>query len=94
MKESHLLIWASVVAVFGFIVLLLAKPDVSPQHFELRGNITGVRERGTVTFVEFVPNNLEVVGFGGLVVEEGEAVLVGRLQPYRGRVEFVIDEVR
>lgn len=79
------------ISVIGLILLFFLKPDVSPQFLALEGEIQAVREHEGVVFIAFVPENFTVVSFKSLELEPGPAVLYGRLQEYKGRVEFVVE---
>lgn len=79
-------------SVIGIVLIFLSKPTVSPQSLELTGTIKSIRTKGDVTFISFVPDNLEVVSFSSKNFDEGTVNLTGRLKQYKGRLEFVLDD--
>lgn len=91
MRDKSLFVIAVSASIVGLFVLALVRPDVSPQFMQLEGEVTGVRVRGGVSFIEFAPDNFTVVSFSDGRFEEGNQTLVGRLQPYKGKVEFVVE---
>ena len=78
-------------SVIGVIALFFLKPEVSPQSLQLTGTVKYVNQKENVTFISFVPDNLTVVSFDKVDLEPGRHTLTGRLQQYKGRVEFVVD---
>lgn len=91
MNRDVLVVVSLVLAGCGMCALFFLKPDVSPQYMKLSGTIMEVDERERVTFVTFVPDDFLVVSFSDAPLREGSAELVGRLQQYKGRVEFVVE---
>jgi hypothetical protein len=91
MKRKTLLVLSLFLSLVGITALFLLKPEVSPQSLQLSGNVKYVSQKEKVAFISFVPDNLTVVYFGKAELQPGEHVLVGRLQQYKGRVEFVVD---
>lgn len=91
MREKSLLCIAVVTSIVGLVVLACVRPDVSPQFLQMEGEVRAVRTRGGVSFIEFAPSNFTVVSFSEQQVEEGNQTLIGRLQPYKGKVEFVVE---
>ncbi|MBI4146310.1 hypothetical protein HY489_03155 [Candidatus Woesearchaeota archaeon] len=88
-------LWSSLaMSCVGLVLLFLTSPEVSPQQLEWQGEVLSVREHGGVSFVSFVPGNVTVVSFEELDWSEGYHVLIGRLQQYKGKVEFVVEDVR
>ena len=85
------LVLAISISVIGILLLYLVTPDVSPQFLSIEGEIKSVREHSGVVFINFVPENFTVVSFKDLELEKGPVVLHGRLQEYKGRVEFVVE---
>lgn len=94
MRRNTLLVVSVIFSVIGLIVLFFLKPDVSPQFLELSGEVLKVSNKNAVTFIEFVPADFLVVSFKDLNLGSGNVTLVGRLQEYNGRVEFVVDSLR
>ena len=93
MKQNTLLIISLALSIAGIVALLLITPDVSPQSLKLTGVVKKVSQSGGVSFIRFVPNDLEVVSFDGQDIGQGKAVFAGHLQEYKGKVEFVVDRV-
>lgn len=91
MNQRVLLVVSVLLALAGTAVLLFLQPEVSPQQLQLSGKVTEVSNREKVTFLTFVPDDLLVVSFEGRAFVPGEYVLTGRLQQYKGRVEFVVE---
>ncbi len=94
MNRKTLLIISLVISVIGIIALFFLKPDVSPQYLQLTGYVKHVYQKENVAFISFVPDNLTVVSFDKVNLEPGEHTLIGRLQQYEGRVEFIVEEIR
>ena len=78
-------------SIIGITALFFLKPDVSPQSLQLSGTVKYVNQKENVAFISFIPDNLTVVSFDKLSLEPGKHTLTGRLQQYKGRVEFVVD---
>lgn len=89
MKDWVVFVLCAFVFVVGFVVLLVTYPQVSPQELVIEGEILKVSQKGDVAFITFVPNDFLVVSFDE-VPAGGNFSLVGRLQEYKGRVEFVV----
>ena len=92
MKRKTLLIISLALSLIGITALFFLKPDVSPQSLQLTGIVKYVNQKENVAFISFVPDNLTVVSFDALDLKPGKHTLTGRLQQYKGRVEFVVDE--
>jgi len=90
MKQKTLLIIALLLSVAGIIFLFFLKPDVSPQYLQLSGNITKINQKEKVAFITFIPDDFLVVSFENVDLEPGYHTLTGRLQKYKGRVEFIV----
>ncbi len=93
MKRNTLLIISMLLSIVGIIALFFLKPEVSPQSLQMSGIIKYVDQKEKVAFISFIPENFTVVSFSQLDVEPGHHILTGRLQQYKGRVEFVVDSV-
>jgi len=91
MKRKTLLIISLTISVLGIIALFFLKPEVSPQSLQLSGTVKYVNQKEKVAFITFIPENFTVVSFNQLDLEPGHHVLTGRLQQYKGRVEFIVD---
>lgn len=92
---KKLLLTSLLITIIGILTLLFTEPDITPQKLLLTGKITSINDRGKVQFIKFLPENLEVVSFKNLNLEENKSLsLVGTLQQYKGKVEFVVDGVR
>ena len=94
MKRKTLLAISFTVSVIGLTVIFLLKPDISPQSLQLSGEVKHVYQKENAAFISFVPDNMTVVYFEQLPIESGRQTLVGRLQQYKGKVEFVVDSVK
>ena len=92
MNKTVLLMVCLILSVAGMVMIFFAKPDVSPQVLELSGNVVKVDKRSDITFITFIPDDLKVVSFGEVSIVNGNATLRGRLQQYKGRLEFVLDD--
>ncbi|MBS3148946.1 hypothetical protein J4219_08795 [Candidatus Woesearchaeota archaeon] len=92
MNKTVLLIVCLILSVVGIVMIFFAKPDVSPQVLELSGTVVEVDKRADVTFITFIPDDLKVVSFGEGSFAKGNTTLRGRLQQYKGRLEFVLDD--
>jgi hypothetical protein len=92
MKRKTLLATSLVLSIIGIIALFFLKPEVSPQSLQLTGTVKYVNQKENVAFISFSPDNLTVVSFDNVDLEPGRHTLTGRLQQYKGRVEFVVDE--
>ena len=92
MKRKTLLIISVTLSVLGLIALFFLRPDVSPQSLQLSGTVKYVNQKENVAFISFVPDNLTVVAFSQVNLEPGHHVLTGRLQQYKGRIEFVLED--
>lgn len=93
MRREILLAICICLTVAGIVILWFIKPDVSPQYLSISGKITNIDERQNVAFVTFVPDDFLVVSFDK-IPQTGKATLIGRLQNYNGKVEFVVHDVR
>ena len=93
MKRNSLLMISIALSIVGIVALFLITPDVSPRSLKVSGVVKKVSQRGSVSFIRFVPSDLEVISFDGQGIGEGKAVFAGHLQEYKGRVEFVVDQV-
>ncbi len=91
MKRKTLLIISLSLSIIGITALFFLKPEVSPQSLQLSGTVKYVNQKEDVAFISFVPENLTVVAFDKVDLEPGKHTLTGRLQQYKGRVEFVVD---
>jgi len=78
-------------SLVGIVAIFFLKPDVSPQYLQLNGTVKYVNQKEKVAYIHFVPDDLLVVSFEQVDMEPGEHTLNGRLQHYKGRVEFVVD---
>jgi hypothetical protein len=94
MNRKTLLVISLAISVSGIIALFFLKPDVSPQYLQLTGYVKHVYQKENVAFISFVPDNLTVVAFEQVSLDPGEHTLIGRLQQYEGRVEFVVEEIK
>ena len=94
MRVKSLLVIAVAVSVVGLFVLAMIRPEVSPQLLQIEGVVERIDARGGVSFVRFQPSNFTVVSFNAEHIEEGNQVLIGRLQSYEGRVQFVVESTR
>ncbi len=92
MKRKTLLIISLTLSIIGIIALFFLKPEVSPQSLQLTGTVKYVNQKENVAFISFIPDNLTVVSFDNVDLEPGKHTLTGRLQQYKGRVEFIVDE--
>lgn len=91
MKRKTLLVISLSLSLIGITALFFLKPEVSPQSLQLEGVVKYVNQKEKVAFITFVPENFTVVSFDTLELEPGKHVLTGRLQQYKGRVEFIVD---
>ncbi len=91
-QKTTLLIVSLSVSLLGLLGLFLLKPDISPQYIQVFGVVKSTSSKGKVTFIEFVPDDFQVVSFERMSIPEGSHRLVGRLQQYEGRVEFVVED--
>ncbi|MEM3154549.1 MAG: hypothetical protein QW165_03240 [Candidatus Woesearchaeota archaeon] len=91
MKRKTLLFVSLTLSIIGIIALLFLKPEISPQSLQLSGTVKQVFQKGNVAFIQFVPDNMTVVAFKEVQLQPGNHVLSGRLQNYKGKVEFVVD---
>ena len=91
MRERTLLILSLVISIIGIIALLFLKPNVSPQYIQITGHVSSVNAKEKITFINFVPDELLVVSFDEVDLEPGKHTLTGRLQQYKGRVEFIVE---
>ena len=80
------------ISVVGLIALFFLKPEVSPQSLQLFGTVKYVSQKEKVAFISFVPDNMTVVSFKKVDIQPGKHILTGRLQQYKGRIEFVVED--
>lgn len=78
-----------VVFALGVSILLFTHPQVSPSELVITGEVVSVSQKDNVAFITFKPGDFLVVSFDE-IPPEGTISLVGRLQEYKGRVEFVV----
>ncbi len=90
MKRKTLLTISLTLSLLGLIALFFLKPDVSPQSLQLSGTVKYVNQKEKVAFISFIPENFTVVSFDKLNLEPGHHILTGRLQQYKGRIEFIV----
>jgi len=93
MKRKTLLVVSLCLSIIGITAIFFLKPEVSPQSLQLSGTVKYVNQKENVAFISFVPDNLTVVSFDKVNLEPGQHTLTGRLQQYKGRVEFIVEEV-
>jgi hypothetical protein len=91
-KRKTLLFVSLCLSLIGITALFFLKPEVSPQFLQLTGTVKYVNQKENVAFISFVPDNLTVVSFSNVELKPGRHTLTGRLQQYKGRVEFVVDD--
>ncbi|MBW2969522.1 hypothetical protein KY309_02080 [Candidatus Woesearchaeota archaeon] len=91
MKRKILLVISLVVSIIGICSLFFVKPEVSPQSLQLSGFVKSVNQKEKVAFISFVPDDFLVVSFEKIDLKPGNHTLTGRLQHYKGRVEFVVE---
>ena len=91
MNRKTLLLISLSLSIVGLIALFFLKPEVSPQLLQIEGYVKHVWQKDNVAFISFVPDNMTIVSFEKLDLEQGHHVLNGRLQQYKGRIEFVVD---
>lgn len=91
MKAWIVYLICGIVFVTGVSILLFTRPQVSPSELVMEGKVISVAQKDNVAFITFVPNDFPVVSFEK-VPPEGSVSLVGRLQEYKGRVEFVVSD--
>ncbi len=91
MKRKTILLTSLFLSVVGIVALFFLKPEVSPQQLQLEGVVKNVWQKENAAFIRFVPDNMTVVSFNQIDLEPGHHVLTGRLQQYKGRVEFVVE---
>ena len=91
MKRKTLVIISLFLSVAGIIALFFLKPEVSPQSMQMKGTVKHVYQKEKVAFITFIPDNMTVVSFDKVNLKPGKHVLNGRLQQYKGKVEFIVD---
>jgi len=91
MKRKTLLIISLSLSLVGIAALFFLKPEVSPQSLQLSGTVKYVNQKENVAFISFIPENFTVVSFNKIELEPGKHNLTGRLQQYKGKVEFIVD---
>ena len=92
MTLRGLLMLAVVLTIVGLVGIFLIRPEFSPTVLQLSGVVKGVHESGGMSFVDVVPVNFTVVAFHPLPVGLGNHTFFGRLQEYKGKVEFVVEK--
>lgn len=75
----------------GILILFFTRPQVSPSELVITGEVISVAQKGNVAFIAFAPKDFTVVSFDK-IPPVGNVSLVGRLQEYKGRVEFVVSD--
>jgi hypothetical protein len=99
MNRQSLLIIAIIFSLIGLIALFFISSwlNAHPEHasfLQISGVVNSVRIKNGVTIMSIDPAELSVVAFEPLELEKGEHVtFYGRLQEYKGRVEFVVEDV-
>jgi hypothetical protein len=91
MKDWFIYLLCGAVFIAGVSILLFTRPQVSPSELVISGEVVSVNQKENVAFITFVPNDFLVVSFEK-VPPEGDVSLVGRLQEYKGKVEFVVSD--
>jgi len=91
MKDWFVYLLCGFVFLVGVLVLLFTKPVVSPSELIISGEVLSVNQKENVAFINFVPDDFLVVSFEK-VPTKGNFSLVGRLEEYKGRVEFVVSD--
>lgn len=91
MKYWLVYLLCGLVFMTGLSILLFTRPQVSPSELVITGEVISVVQKDNVAFVTFLPKDFLVVSFEK-VPSEGNISLVGRLQEYKGRVEFVVSD--
>ena len=92
MHRTTLIIISLCLTIIGIIALFFLRPDISPQYLQLSGEIISINAKEKVTFITFVPDDFLVVSFEKVNLEPGKHKLTGRLQQYKGRVEFIVED--
>ena len=91
MNKKTLLIISLSLSIVGIVALFFLKPEFSPQSLQLSGTVKYVNQKEKVAFISFVPDNLTVVTFEKTDLKPGRHTLTGRLQQYKGKVEFIVE---
>lgn len=91
MKSWLVYFMCCAVFLIGFLILFFTKPQVSPSELVIAGEVISISQKDNVAFITFAPNDFTVVSFDK-IPPEGGVSLVGRLQEYKGRVEFVVSD--
>lgn len=91
MKSWLVYLLCGIVFLAGLSILLFTRPQVSPSELVITGEVISVSQKDNVAFITFSPNDFLVVSFEK-IPPEGNISLVGRLQEYKGRVEFVVSD--
>jgi hypothetical protein len=91
MKDWFVYLLCGLIFLAGISVLFFTKPVVSPSEFVISGEVIAVNQKENVAFINFVPNDFLVVSFEK-IPPKGNVSLVGRIQDYKGRVEFVVSD--
>jgi len=92
MKKNSIIVLSLIISILGIIALFFLKPEVSPQYLQINGTVKNVYTKGKVTFISFIPDDFLVVSFDKVDLTVGNHTLVGRLQQYKGRVEFIVED--
>jgi len=91
MRERTLLILSLAIAIIGILALFFLKPSVSPQYIQMTGRVNSINAKEKITFINFIPDEFLVVSFDEVNLQPGKHTLTGRLQQYKGRVEFIVE---
>jgi len=92
MQRTTLIIVSLFLTIIGIISLFFLRPDISPQYLQLSGEITSINAKEKVTYITFIPDDFLVVSFEDVNLEPGKHKLIGRLQQYKGRIEFIVED--
>ncbi len=91
--QKLIIILSISISIIGIVLLFFLKPEVSPQEILLEGEVRSTFTKGKATFISMAPKNFTIVTFEEFDIPEGNITLVGRLQEYKGRVEFIADRI-
>jgi len=93
MNERTLLIIAVIVIIIGLGLLFFAsKTDLKETKASVEGTVKKVVQKKELT-IAYITTDVPVVYFEEKSIKKGDHLLAqGRLQEYKGKLEFIVDE--
>ena len=92
MEERTLLIIAVITIIIGLPLLFFAaNTELQEKKASITGKVSKVIHKEKLT-IAHITTDVPVVYFDNVNVKQGEEIIVeGKLQEYKGKIEFIVD---